>query len=690
MYRTCQSQLISMKNLILISIFISVFSNLISCQNKSNDSSSLPLNNLATPTPTATPASYPNCNVNVKATENCIGTLNSSYSYGNEYGGRSPLCDKDVNSCYPTFKTNNDGQTRLQIPSAYYSSSSVTVYDHNLVSTNIANNVAILGVVGSLTGVGYNTCIASNIDVNSKVTTDCTLSTALSVTKGTFNYDSPYGGRNTVCALDSTGMFNGPCWLQLPPTPAPRPQYLWKELVDFSKCYSPGKLDSSYKTTTSCILDPADPQNTMNYWYSSSFGGRGLNCLLRNANTQSCWIDGTGYTAQTVTSCSLPPDNTSSTNSTSSCIVNTAGLYGYNYPYGGHGNDCTAGSNVGQCFVNGTLKSTLETQLVAANIRAPSVGGNTIFGITGTYTGATFTWGSGAQRDRTVTTNVLSYSTEQTIAAPSPLPTGYYSVPHVKPNSDVDAQFPDLVAAPASTPIAAPVDRTGWNNTTCGTSGSITARITNCNTTFSGLGSTAVWQGTTRGHAGQGIWKLVTRTSCNGNNCVEVWQDVSTGLMWSSLVTTSSGANWCQASGNSNSSAVSNLNLVEQDPTGICTDPTYQNTTTNPMSACYENSQFTNTFNGINSTYPGKGGLTTALAWNAGKVFWRLPTIYDYILANHNGLRFVLPDIANSEKEWTATTYSSSRNKAWTYSIHYGFRSTVLKILPLQVRCIGR
>ncbi|OYZ22186.1 MAG: hypothetical protein B7Y39_08350 [Bdellovibrio sp. 28-41-41] len=56
--------------------------------------------------------------------------------------------------------------------------------------------------------------------------------------------------------------------------------------------------------------------------------------------------------------------------------------------------------------------------------------------------------------------------------------------------------------------------------------------------------STAIWDGSLKCNAGQGLWKLVTRSAANK----EVWQDSRTGILWSSQV--SSSVNWCRASGN--------------------------------------------------------------------------------------------------------------------------------------------
>jgi hypothetical protein len=78
----------------------------------------------------------------------------------------------------------------------------------------------------------------------------------------------------------------------------------------------------------------------------------------------------------------------------------------------------------------------------------------------------------------------------------------------------------------------------------CGSSGTIAARIADCTTQNP---TTTPWDGAVKGHSGETLWSLVTKMGANK----EVWQDSSTGLVWSSIA--SGTANWCQASGNTQS-----------------------------------------------------------------------------------------------------------------------------------------
>jgi hypothetical protein len=317
----------------------------------------------------------------------------------------------------------------------------------------------------------------------------------------------------------------------------------------------------------------------------------------------------------------------------------------------------------------------VETNLVAGKIKVNKM----ILGVAGIFTGTSFNWGSGAHRDKSAT--AMSYEQEKNLTPTASFASDYHPIPKIDNDKDVD------VYSPGVNPPVTLVDRSSWNSTTCGvTSGnSIDQRIVDCQTI---LGSSATWTGTTYGNAGQSEWKLVARSNCSGSSCAEVWKDISTGLLWSSKVSTSAGTNWCKASGNNNSSKVTLESFKEDDPSMICTNSQNQSTDGDPISACLENSVFNNTDTSLSQS--GKSGLNSSLTANGGRVIWRLPTIYDYILANHNGLRFVMPDVSEQGKEWTATTYSLNRTIAWIFDMRLGQRSVMTKTQNLNVRCVGR
>lgn len=177
----------------------------------------------------------------------------------------------------------------------------------------------------------------------------------------------------------------------------------------------------------------------------------------------------------------------------------------------------------------------------------------------------------------------------------------------------------------------------------------IDARITDC---FQKNTTTALWDGLTLGAAGEGIWKLVSKT-LDGK---EIWFDGRTGMVWSHIITLEqvSAFNWCQASGNTQDDSMTEI--INCRVLG------------DMQSLCDGNS----------------------LAGLEGQVKWRLPTRNDFLQADLNGLRFVLiPE--NQKGLWTATMRASSKtnSEAWVYDSTEGtlFAGTLND--SRQVRCIG-
>lgn len=357
---------------------------------------------------------------------------------------------------------------------------------------------------------------------------------------------------------------------------------------------------------------------------------------------------------------------------------------------------CTT-SGAGNCVITQPTVAQLEPNLTPANIMA----GITIFGITGTAAsgGPTTALTSNIHRDKgaipwslvkeTVTDRGQAYPNTGTIRA----------IPSILKDDDGNA----------GTSVTY-VDRTGWGSNTCGTTGAIETRITNCASVFNGTltgctdmvstnatdctnnsaiwraGSTATWDGAVNGNAGQSTWKLVTRTADTdlSGRGREVWRDERTGLLWSSLVSGSAERmvdkanggsfrgttvddnktiNWCKASGSNN--IVGNP-AAEDDPNNYCDNATYQNTTGDAISACYEGAGFTNTdtiSNGIDGA--GKAGL------HSPAVSWRLPTKYDYQQADNDGIRFVMPEMGpnGSWSEWSASVVSEMCDMMHGFSI---------------------
>ena len=322
-----------------------------------------------------------------------------------------------------------------------------------------------------------------------------------------------------------------------------------------------------------------------------------------------------------------------------------------------------------------------DTNLVASNIAS----GVSIFGVTGTATTGGVVLPSNMHRDRTTTqislTNetVTNAGTAYTNASPYGTATGYRAVPDI--NKDDESFSGSSVTKVTRTgPLAAA------SPTSCGTSGTIAARIANC---ASVIGAPATWDGTTNGNAGQGVWRLVTRTGAMAGSTTlrlgrEVWQDQRTGLLWSSRISAS--LNWCRATGSNNISG----NSTVQADAGICGHSSYQNTGGNALSACFEGTGFTQA-----GDAGGKGGLGST---STPAVAWRLPTRYDYSVADANGIRFVLPEMVSgfTTVEWTATVASWDRTYAWMFWSETGALNPVGRTSSyngadaIAVRCVGR
>jgi hypothetical protein len=167
--------------------------------------------------------------------------------------------------------------------------------------------------------------------------------------------------------------------------------------------------------------------------------------------------------------------------------------------------------------------------------------GSTILGVSGTVNFPSLT-GSNALRDAGVTvvsqlagqttSNQITTAQETGTYGTSALPTSSgYNYRDITDVTKDDEGYQGTTSSYAPRP-----------SVTCGTTQSTLAlRIADC---LSKNPSTANWNGATQSSGGQGAWKLVTRDGAN----LEVWQDARTGLIWSSLVSTS--INWCKADGN--------------------------------------------------------------------------------------------------------------------------------------------
>jgi hypothetical protein len=330
-------------------------------------------------------------------------------------------------------------------------------------------------------------------------------------------------------------------------------------------------------------------------------------------------------------------------------------------------------------FQDGTKNCILsDTNLLARNIRS----GVKIYGVTGTASCAAVasvssrlsvypSLNSNAFRDHE--TAPITQSAETTTYAGAALPAGYHEVPKLLKDDD------GFEGINRTSSEIHPIDRASFVN--CGnTQNSIAARISDCATLN---GANATWSGETNGNSGQGTWKLVTRSAPNQ----EVWQDQRTGLLWSSVLSNSE--NWCRASGNAEAS----------DPNGYCSSTTFQPSYPVAQSWCAESGPTTmkevagsgeNWASGI--YHPSKGGMGATPTPSSPPIHWRLPTRSDYLMADLNGIRFVLPDMikTSATRGWIAMILANRSSAAWLFTHSNGQLESATRTDLHAVRCIGR
>jgi hypothetical protein len=231
-------------------------------------------------------------------------------------------------------------------------------------------------------------------------------------------------------------------------------------------------------------------------------------------------------------------------------------------------------------------------------------------------------------------------------------------------------------------------DRTGLK--VCGTNAphdTLAEKIADCalrNDGSSGVAKSG-WAGTD-GNAGEGNWTLVQVLDTDGtpaadgtacgtaSACSEVWRDDRTGLLWSDRVSDeTTDINWCKASGANSGTICANTANQPASPESLCAEG---GTPARTIDAA---------FNGA------KGGFR--LSTGSINVRWWLPTRADWMQAEENGIRFVLPNIAGDF--WTSTTDSSDpNNKAWIYknssNAGGGFETSSMTGVNISTRCIGQ
>ncbi len=166
-------------------------------------------------------------------------------------------------------------------------------------------------------------------------------------------------------------------------------------------------------------------------------------------------------------------------------------------------------------------------------------------------------------------------------------------------------------------------------------------------------GDKTIWNGSTNAGSAESNWVLVTLSEKDGGSeTFEIWLDQRTGMVWSDIITFE--GNWCESSG-------SQLQIQE------------------------------NVGEDCAITGKGRSLCTNYNPADLPGVSWRLPTRHDYLQADIDGIRFVLPALLPKTPFWTATVSSDvkARDKAWTYNMVNGALVGEAMKSNQSVRCIG-
>jgi len=221
---------------------------------------------------------------------------------------------------------------------------------------------------------------------------------------------------------------------------------------------------------------------------------------------------------------------------------------------------------------------------------------------------------------------------------------------------------------------------------------SIDERIADCSTK---AGSAAIWDGPLIGSGTEGIWKLVS--SHNGK---EVWRDERTHLIWSDQLgrTTS----WCRAAGAREATDTKNFGCSNfgDDPTNPFKAYFLAGAQVKPSAGLAEswcaeafNLSTPSGFSSTDHSYDdAKGGMR--LGNTPVRVAWRLPTKQDYLQAELDGIRKVVPKMAGFYYH-TATPDGEGSPNAVTFwgaqgmMGHYPYYSNRSRTTFTHVRCVG-
>jgi hypothetical protein len=380
--------------------------------------------------------------------------------------------------------------------------------------------------------------------------------------------------------------------------------------------------------------------------------------------------------------------------------------------------DCGSDGDV-SCVVDGTnYKAAAVSVLLEGNIKD----GITIGGQLGILSAAGGSFAdfmaSGIHRDKDGTPTQMTIADELAsgLSMNALWTTGYREIPLISKDDDGYSGSSVTKVARDAAGDEWDADSSGIPRKVCGIGlSTIALRVTDCDTQHaakpswdsSGGDGKLSWDGS-GGNASEGSWTLVSvykRAETNGNtcdsSCREVWRDDRTGLIWSDRLgdlstTVDAGEfNWCKATGSSNRPSSP---YAEDDPNDYCDNVTNQSQT-DPLSLCAEDSSWLSTPTGITdaATYEfdiAKAGMRAQAdhddqgAGQSPTLHWRVPSKYDWQLADDNGVRHVLPNMPSYF--WSSSASSNNRNNAWRFYGSDGYVNYFNRSSTFAVRCIAR
>ncbi len=648
---------------------------------------------------------------NIKSGTNIFGvtgSLTQAYSACIDGALNSSQCSTAANRYVTATLGGNvsgaNASLSVAIPTGFYDGTkSASVSDTNLLASNIKSGVSVFGVSGSVTSA-YSDCTDDALNI-SQCSTD-TNRYVTSTNGANITGWSNSGATTTISASMPTGFYSGKSvsftnanllaaniasgasifgvagtYTQSPYSGCTDDALNASQCSTSTNRYVTSQLRNSNVTGTNASLTVTLPFGFYNG--TKTVGVTDSNLIAANIKTGIGIFGTTGNLIAPYADCTDDALNVSQCSTAANRYVASVGANITTWT--NTGATTTVSGAIPGAYYSGNSVLFTDGNLVPYNL----VSGASIFGVTGTGTlvpaqTANFaTFAASSQfRDKT-TTQVSLYNEAVTNAGvpytntPTGNPGGYRAVSDITKDDDGYTGGSSTI-----------VNRTSpaWGATTCGTSqATIADRIADCAIAF---GASATWDGSVNGNAGQGQWKLVSRSgSVTSSKGREVWQDQRTKLLWSSLVSTS--LNWCKASG---SNFITNNPAAEDDPSNYCDSSSYQNTGTGPatkaVSACFEDGEnyFTTTDGSIDNL--GKVGLNLS---STPAVAWRLPSLADYEQAEVNGIRFVMPDmLSGGSVEWSASVYSASRSLAWYFISNYGGVNNNARYNNNRVRCVGR